>query len=258
MRQTWYLLFLLLKGMTGAMWRSAFVAALFGWHPLHAESVAWVSERKDVLSTFFALLTLAAYARYANESRVLLSSDPEPKVRKARPWPYYAGALVLFALGLMAKPMLVTLPFVMLLLDFWPLKRTGDRRAPGEKPERTAGWSQLALEKAPFLALAALDSAATVWAQKGANSVVSWTTLPFWDRVANALVSYLVYLRQMAWPANLAAIYPNGRTNGARESQPLPARARCCWQLQPGQSRRRGAGPGSPSAGCGIWGHCCR
>ena len=202
------LLFLLLKAMTGAMWRSAFVAALFGWHPLHVESVAWVSERKDVLSTFFALLTLAAYARYATESKASTPLDAKSEVGRTRRGTFYAAALVLFALGLMAKPILVTLPFVMLLLDYWPLKRTDGSRMPGENDQRAPGWPKLVLEKVPFLALAALDSAATVWAQKGANSVVSWKVLPLSDRMANALVSYILYLKQMAWPANLAVIYP--------------------------------------------------
>ncbi len=105
------LLFLVLLQLTGATWRSALVAALFAWHPLHVESVAWVSERKDVLSTFFWLLTMFAYAKYANESKI---QGPRSKV-------YYGLALLCFALGLMSKPMVVTLPFVLLLLDYWPL-----------------------------------------------------------------------------------------------------------------------------------------
>jgi protein O-mannosyl-transferase len=171
------LLFLVLCQLTGAQWRSALVAALFAWHPLHVESVAWVSERKDVLSAFFWLLTLAAYGRYA-------------KGRKA----FYCLALLFFALGLMSKPMVVTLPFVLLLLDFWPLQRTA--------------VSGLFLEKIPFFALATLDCVATLWAQRGANSVVSLGILPFSARLANALVSCVLYLWKMLWPVDLALPYP--------------------------------------------------
>ena len=122
------LLLLLLLRLTGALWPSAFVAALFAWHPLHVESVAWISERKDVLSTFFALLTLLAYTRYAQRrSRVESRGDESDSTVPAldsRHWTLdYCLALIFFALGLMAKPMLVTLPFVMLLLDYWPLQR---------------------------------------------------------------------------------------------------------------------------------------
>jgi hypothetical protein len=171
------LLFLVLCQWTGAPWRSALVAALFAWHPLHVESVAWVSERKDVLSAFFWLLTLAAYGRYAKGRKV-----------------FYCLALFFFALGLLSKPMVVTLPFVLLLLDFWPLKRMA---APG-----------LFLEKIPFFALAALDCAATLWAQRGANSVVSFGILPFSARIANALVSCVLYLWKMLRPVDLALPYP--------------------------------------------------
>jgi len=174
------LLFLVLCQWTGAPWRSALVAALFAWHPLHVESVAWVSERKDVLSAFFWLLTLAAYGRYAKGRKV-----------------YYFLALFFFALGLLSKPMVVTLPFVLLLLDFWPLKRTA---APG-----------LFLEKIPFFALAALECVATLWAQREANSVVSFGILPFSARLANALVSCVLYLWKMLWPVDLALPYPYSR-----------------------------------------------
>ena len=171
------LLFLVLCQWTGAPWRSALVAALFAWHPLHVESVAWVSERKDVLSAFFWLLTLAAYGRYAKGRKV-----------------FYCLALFFFALALLSKPMVVTLPFVLLLLDFWPLKRTA---APG-----------LFVEKIPFFALAALECVATLWAQSGANSVVNFGILPFSARVANALVSCVLYLWKMLWPVDLALPYP--------------------------------------------------
>ena len=171
------LLYLVLCQWTGAPWRSALVAALFAWHPLHVESVAWVSERKDVLSAFFWLLTLAAYGCYAKGRKVC-----------------YCLALLFFALGLLSKPMVVTLPFVLLLLDYWPLKRIA---TPG-----------LFLEKIPFFALAALECVATLWAQTGANSVVSLGILPFSARIANALVSCVLYLWKMLWPADLALPYP--------------------------------------------------
>jgi hypothetical protein len=197
------LLFLVLCQWTGAPWRSALVAALFAWHPLHVESVAWVSERKDVLSAFFWLLTLAAYGRYAKETGgVRLRRTPDgssPGSTESRPTlskshVYYFLALFFFALGLLSKPMVVTLPFVLLLLDFWPLRRAA-----------TVG---LFLEKIPFFALAALECVATLWAQRGANSVVSFGILPFSARLANALVSCVLYLWKMVWPANLALPYP--------------------------------------------------
>jgi len=198
------LLFLVLCQWTGAPWRSALVAALFAWHPLHVESVAWVSERKDVLSAFFWLLTLAAYGRYCGIStkplyeplsRPATTLSPLSGERAGRGVSaYYCLALFFFALGLLSKPMVVTLPFVLLLLDFWPLKR---KAAPG-----------LFLEKIPFFALAALECVATLWAQKEANSVVSFGILPFSARMANALVSCVLYLWKMLWPADLALPYP--------------------------------------------------
>jgi tetratricopeptide (TPR) repeat protein len=178
------LLFLVLCQWTGAAWRGALVAALFAWHPLHVESVAWVSERKDVLSAFFWLLTLAAYGCYVKNLKFQISNFKF----------FYIASIVLFALGLLSKPMVVTLPFVLLLLDFWPLKR---KASPG-----------LFLEKIPFFALAALECAATLWAQRGANSVVSFGILPLSARIANALVSCVLYLWKMLWPVDLALPYP--------------------------------------------------
>jgi tetratricopeptide (TPR) repeat protein len=175
------LLLFVLERMIGSLWRSALVAALFALHPLHVESVAWVSERKDVLSTFFWLLTMGAYLKY---------------VRGPRRIGVYLLTLGFFVLGLLSKPMVVTLPFVLLLLDYWPLKRTGEP------------LKRLVLEKLPFVALAAMDCAATVWAQKGASSVVSTVALPLADRVANALVSYVLYLWKTLWPVDLAIPYP--------------------------------------------------
>jgi tetratricopeptide (TPR) repeat protein len=192
------LLFLLLWRMTGAAWRSALVAALFGWHPLHVESVAWVSERKDVLSTFFWLLSALAYVRYVE---IKNGEEEEPERRKR--WWHYGAALGFFALGLMSKPMVVTLPFVLLLLDYWPLGRIAGCRA--RKAER---WGWLVLEKAPFLALALLGSAATYWVQASTHAVIGTATVPVAARIANVLVSYVRYLGKLAWPVGLAPYYP--------------------------------------------------
>src|SRR6266508_1994538 len=145
------LLFLVLNRMTAALWRSASVATLFALHPLHVESVAWVAERKDLLSTFFGMLTLWAYARYCEELKV---QGTKAKV-------FYAFALLLFALGLMSKPMLVTWPFVLLLLDFWPLERL--RYEPGSRLGRD--FLGLAREKIPFLCLATISSIVTFLVQ---------------------------------------------------------------------------------------------
>lgn len=183
------LLFLLLNRLTGALWRSAFVAALFAWHPLHVESVAWASERKDVLSAFFWMLTLLAYTRFVSESKV---RNPKSKV-------FYALALLAFACGLMSKPMVVTLPFVLLLLDFWPLKRFTiyDLRF-------TIG--RLIVEKIPFFILTIASCVITRLVQS--DALWSTASLPLSFRLANAVMSYVRYLGKVFWPANLALIYP--------------------------------------------------
>jgi protein O-mannosyl-transferase len=208
------LLFLLLKRLTGALWRSALVAALFALHPLHVESVAWVAERKDVLSTCFALLSLGAYARYAASaqgrgSRVEGKKAKTQPVRHesgqasaGRPALWYALALLLFALGLMSKPMLVTLPFVLLLLDYWPLQRFDLSTHHAPRPT-----VRLLLEKTPFLALAAASSVITFLVQQQGGAVQSTSMLPMAARVENALVSYVRYLGKMVWPDHLAALY---------------------------------------------------
>jgi tetratricopeptide (TPR) repeat protein len=185
------LLFLLLRRMTGAHWRSAMVAGLFALHPAHVESVAWVAERKDVLSTLFWMLTLLAYERYANES----------KIQGTRAKVFYGLALTLFALGLMSKPMLVTVPSVMLLLDFWPLNRFEN-----SSHGRTRGslW-RLVWEKTPFLFLSAASCVVTTWAQK--KAILSLEHLSLFDRIANSLVSYSRYLEKTIWPTNLALPY---------------------------------------------------
>ena len=179
------LLFLLLRRMTGDVWRPAIVSALFGWHPLHVESVAWVAERKDVLSTFFFLLTIWAYARYVAEFKVQSSKF---KV-------FYGLSLVFFVCALLSKPMVVTLPFVLLLLDFWPLQRFG----------RGVG-ARLVVEKMPFFALSAASCAATYWVQRSAGAVTQF--IPLLYRAENAVLSYWRYLGRMIWPAHLAVVYP--------------------------------------------------
>ncbi|MHC4336752.1 MAG: tetratricopeptide repeat protein, partial [Planctomycetota bacterium] len=189
------LLFAVLKRMTGALWRSAFVAAAFALHPLHVESVAWISERKDVLSTFFWMLTMWAYVRY--------TEHPKP-IR-------YLLTVVFFVLGLMAKPMLVTLPFVLLLLDYWPLGRF----QPGKdvKPVNTHSQSQasyyLVWEKIPFFIISLISSAVTFLVQQSGGAVKKFDAVPLIIRIANAFISYLTYIGKMIWPSRLAVFYPH-------------------------------------------------
>jgi Flp pilus assembly protein TadD len=187
------LVFLLLHRMTGALWRAALVAALFAWHPLHVESVVWVAERKDVLSTFFGLLTLLFYVRYAQ------SETQNSKLKTQN----YLLSLFVFALGLMSKAMLVTWPFIMLLLDYWPLQRiTGDKW-------QVTKFLRLVREKIPFFALAAAASAVTLVVQQQGGAVMAVESFPFGERVENALISYCRYLGKMFWPTNLAVFYPH-------------------------------------------------
>jgi Flp pilus assembly protein TadD len=234
------LLFLVLKRMTGALWGSSFVAALFALHPLHVESVAWVAERKDVLSTFFWMLTMWTYVRYAER----------PRLNR------YLLVLLSFALGLMSKPMLVTLPFVLLLLDYWPLGRfqfgkssdppnspthkwspTGKPVVPSsrlvganipyqktnsstgkplvflvpgsKKPQDQRSFAlRLVLGKVPFFALAGVSSFLTFFAQQRGGAVGSLEAFPLESRMANALVSYVSYIGKMIWPHHLAVLYP--------------------------------------------------
>ena len=185
------LLLLVLTRMTGSFWRSSFVAALFAVHPLHVESVAWIAERKDVLSTFFWLLTMWAYLRYAQH----------PNLRR------YATVAVLFALGLMAKPMLVSLPFVLLLLDYWPLGRLslGDRK----KRNFWSAARKLIWEKAPLFALAAASSVVTIVAQQKGGAMIALERFPFGVRAGNAVVAYVEYIVKSFWPKGLAAYYPH-------------------------------------------------
>ena len=184
------LLFLLLKRMTAKSGRSLFVAALFGLHPLHVESVAWVAERKDVLSTLFWLLTLLAYVRFVEETKT-----PDGAGKSKR---FHRLALVFFALGLMSKPMLVTLPCVLLVLDYWPLERWKEKTA-----------RELILEKWPFFALTAMACIITLDVQDKTGAVIAFGNLPFPFRLENAVVSYVRYLGNFFCPANLCAYYPH-------------------------------------------------
>jgi protein O-mannosyl-transferase len=197
-------LFLVLRRMTGALWRSAFVAAVFAIHPLRAESVAWVSERKDVLSGLFFMLTLWAYARYAERAVIsnqwpVISGEPRNAVNAPRSTlhalRFYVLSLLFFALGLMSKPMVVTLPFVLLLLDYWPLRRL-----------QPATLWRLLLEKLPLLALSALSCLVTLLAQS--KAMKSFESFPLLARIDGALLSCKVYLAQMIYPAGLSAFYP--------------------------------------------------
>src|ERR1017187_3928593 len=195
------LLFLLLRSMTGAFWRSAFVAALFAWHPLRVESVAWVSERKDVLSGFFFMLTLWAYVQYAKlQTRFLAVADtnapPQAPPRKtASASFFYRLSLIFFLLGLLSKPMLVTVPFVLILIDFWPLNRLqpSDRSASNEPPLNV--WTfragrGLLMEKAPFFLLSIIFGLITIFAQKSGGSLIPVESEGVLQRIENALIAY--------------------------------------------------------------------
>jgi tetratricopeptide (TPR) repeat protein len=175
------LLFAVLRQITGALWRSAFVAALFAIHPLHVESVAWISGRKDLLSTLLLFLTIAAYLRYVKNHSL----------------GWYVLVLGLFVLGLLAKPMLITLPFLLLLLDYWPLQRF-QRKIP----------LRLVWEKLPFLALSIGSTVATFFIQRSIGAVRTIESIPLTIRAANAVVSYMKYIGKLIWPQNLAVFYP--------------------------------------------------
>jgi tetratricopeptide (TPR) repeat protein len=216
------LLFLFLNKTTGSLWPSAFVAALFALHPLRVESVAWAAERKDVLSMFFGLAVLYTYALYVEK----------PKLSK-----YYL-CLLLFVLSLLAKPMLVTLPFVLLLLDYWPLERLQKSLKPQPLPVSNDGGfvkkkikqrkaestkekkisvplmnrakiiRSLLWEKVPFIFLALASCIVTIWAQNKGGAVASLEKLPFLERILNAILSYVAYILKIFWPVNLAVFYP--------------------------------------------------
>ena len=191
------LLFTLLLRLTEKIWPSALVAALFAWHPLHVESVAWISERKDVLSTFFALLALLSYAKFAKEN-----------CRRS-----FWLALVFFALGLLAKPMLVTLPFAMLLLDFWPLNRVAGCRlkvagSDADNLQPSTFNLQLVTKKWPFFALTLMSCVITFFAQRNGEAVVSLTNVSLRYRLENAPVAVMDYILNFFCPTHLCAIYP--------------------------------------------------
>ena len=196
------LLFLVLRRMTGSLWKSAFVAALFGLHPLNVESVAWIASRKNLLSTLFWLLTLLSYAHYGERPSLLR----------------YLLICLLFALGLMAKPMLVTLPFVLLLLDYWPLGRFRLVRMEDHNDAETAksimpvsgagGGISLVVEKIPLLVLSLFSIYLTSLSVQSSGIVIPTELIPMQLRIENALVSYVGYIVKMFWPQNLAVFYP--------------------------------------------------
>jgi hypothetical protein len=192
-------LFLVLHRISGALWRSAFVAAVFAIHPLRVESVAWISERKDVLSGLLFMLVIAAYVRFTRRTttgRFLAS-------------PAYWLALFLFTLGLMAKPMLVTLPFILLLLDWWPLGRWRDQAPSGEGTPAFRPLASLLLEKVPFVLLSAAACAATILAQAKAQAIAPLQVVALPARLANAMVACVTYLWQMVNPSQLSVFYPH-------------------------------------------------
>lgn len=193
------LLFLIMQQITGALWKSAAVAALFAVHPLHVESVAWIAERKDVLSTFFWMLTMTGYVRYVRHKSVKM----------------YFLMLLCYVFGLLSKPMLVTLPFALLLLDFWPLKRwrvlrkeSTLKKIPGtsalSKAHRT-GLTRPVIEKIPLFLLALISCGITLYAQKGAMRSLDLTLI---TRISNAINSYMIYLGKTIWPFDLTVFYP--------------------------------------------------
>jgi tetratricopeptide (TPR) repeat protein len=189
------ILFMLLRAMTGATWRSGFAAALFAVHPLNVETVAWISERKSLLCMLFSLLAMGAWLRYGRRGGIR----------------NYLAAALLLSLALMSKPAAVTLPFVLVLLDFWPLGRT--RFLPPEAgpapPGRPVQVARLFVEKIPLFALSALACAATLLAQSEGRAVAGLEHYPAASRAANAAVSYVAYLAKAGWPANLSVFYPH-------------------------------------------------
>jgi tetratricopeptide (TPR) repeat protein len=187
------LLFFVFKRMSKDIWQSGFVAALFALHPLHVESVAWLAERKDVLSTFFWVLTLWSYLRYVERSGLNR----------------YLPVLFFFILGLMTKPMLVTLPFLLLLLDYWPLRRFQlGSPEDGQECRPRSFYFGMVWEKLPLFFLSAGSSVITYMVQKSSGAMSTLAVIPFHVRIGNAIISYVSYIRKMIWPHNLAVLYP--------------------------------------------------
>ena len=223
------LLFLILQRMTGALWRSLFVALVFGLHPLRVQSVAWVSERKDVLSAFFWMLTIWAYARYVG-NRGQATEDTSQELAsqgklagaagagQGRYWPYYILALGFFSLGLTSKPMVVTLPLVLLLVDYWPLKRfqvataAPDSSMAQQPLFQSKRLRALLVEKIPFFGLSAASIVVTVLVQSTAGSVAAMSHFSVRSRIENALIAYCRYIVKFFYPVNLAAFYPHPST----------------------------------------------
>src|ERR1017187_5658425 len=198
------LVFALFRRLTAATWRSALVAALFALHPLHVESVVWIAERKDLLCGFFVLLSLLAYARHVRSDVCRVTQERRASSLVARHASrFYFLSLVFFALALMSKPMAVTLPFLLLLLDWWPLRRICDLRF------TIYDLRPLLLEKIPFFVLSAAASLVTFVVQKKGDAVATLTTFPLLVRVENAFVSYARYMAKTFWPATLANPYPH-------------------------------------------------
>ena len=230
------LLFLLLQRLTGAFWRSAIVAAVFALHPLRVESVAWIAERKDVLSALFFLLTLLTYARYVRENHRAPSQQDQstrfPPRLMFRASRYYVLSLFLFALGLMSKPMLVTLPFVLLLLDVWPLNRFDLKT----KDPELKSLLPLVWEKIPFFILSAIFCCVTLVTQQEATEINAG--IPIEHRIANGFISYLRYLGKFFWPAKLTVLYPHPISSYEPIQVVLAALALiavslgCIWQLR--------------------------
>jgi tetratricopeptide (TPR) repeat protein len=189
------LLFWVLWRMTKATWASGFVAAVFALHPVHVESVAWAAERKDVLSGLFWILTMLAYVRYAER----------PNLKR------YSLVLLAFAMGLMSKPIAVTLPFVLLLLDWWPLERIGV--SGGQSPPYTSSAKQILIEKVPLFAMSAVSSVITLIAQRSGGAVIALEKIPLGYRIANMFFSYIRYIGKTLWPDRLAVLYPHPHIN---------------------------------------------
>lgn len=210
------LLFAVLKKMTGSIWQSAFVAAAFALHPMHVESVAWIAERKDVLSTLFLLLTLTAYINYVKYTPHLTGRNTNSM--KKRPLLWYLLALLLFLLGLLAKPILVTVPFLLLLLDYWPLGRFDQersRKASSRKKHKSLSAHdkrrilyRVIIEKIPFFVLSAVSVVVTFLTQRAGGLIVGINKIPLMERIINALFSYAAYIGKLFWPFNLAVNYP--------------------------------------------------